>query len=116
MFTAHISRNIYHSLHLLHRDVTAHYGIRTPEFKLIYFYGLPLGQTEYDPVPPEWELFDLKKDPHENQNVYGDPAYEEIAKELKKEMLELKAKYNDNDDQYQELQKVNAQYFWKYEL
>jgi arylsulfatase A-like enzyme len=33
--------------HLLHRDVTAHYGIRTKTHKLIYFYGQPLGMTEY---------------------------------------------------------------------
>ena len=37
------------------------------------------------------ELYDLVDDPHEMNNVYGVPAYADIAKKLKAELLRLKA-------------------------
>jgi hypothetical protein len=43
-------------------SVTAHYGIRTHRYKLIYYYGKALsskGAVETD-TPPEWEFFDQK--------------------------------------------------------
>src|SRR5699024_8857059 len=49
----------------------AHYGIRTERYKLIYFWRLN-----------HWELFDLKKDPNEMNNVYGDKKYAKIQQEL----------------------------------
>ena len=62
--------------HLLHREVAAHYGIRTHRYKLIYYHGQPLGKTDYEATEPEWELFDLEADPLEMRNVYYDPSYE----------------------------------------
>src|SRR5699024_12283568 len=41
-------------------NVPAHYGIRTDNYKLIYYYGDPLdvkGAIDKK-TPPEWELFD----------------------------------------------------------
>lgn len=57
----------------------AHYGIRTHDFKLIYWYNEDCGEPGATPGSgqPEWELFDLRKDPLELHNVYGDPAYAE---------------------------------------
>ncbi|HCX20266.1 MAG: hypothetical protein CMB80_21185 [Flammeovirgaceae bacterium] len=89
--------------HILHRDVAAHYGIRTKDYKLIFFYGLNLGQTEEAATPPEWELFDLRKDPMEMNNVYADPEYADVVEELKLQMDELKTQYHDTDDQFPEL-------------
>ncbi len=89
--------------HLLHRDVAAHYGIRTKDYKLIYYYGLSLGQTEYSPTPPEWELFDLKKDPNEMVNVYKDQTYKQTVSDLKQILDSLKIHYDDEDSQYPQL-------------
>ena len=62
-------------------DNPAHYGIRTPEHKLIFFYGLPLDApgARPEPTPAYWELYDLRKDPEEMNNVYGDPEYAEVG-------------------------------------
>ena len=67
--------------------VKRHYGVRTDRYKLIHFY--------YD--IDAWELYDLKKDPHELNNVYSDPAYAEIVTELKKEIKKLQKQYNENE-------------------
>ena len=66
--------------------VKRHYGIKTKDYKLIHFY--------YD--IDEWELYDMKKDPDEMNNVIDDPDYQEIVEELKKELNQLQAKYGDS--------------------
>ena len=52
-------------MHLAHHNVYAHYGVRTLRYKLIYYYADALGQPGAidEPKEPEWELFDLEKDP-----------------------------------------------------
>jgi arylsulfatase A-like enzyme len=77
--------------------VTAHYGVRTRTHKLIYYYGQALGASGAvdQPTPPEWEMFDLVKDPREMKNVYGDPAYVKVTAELKAELERLREKYQD---------------------
>ncbi|MGB5554779.1 MAG: sulfatase/phosphatase domain-containing protein, partial [Flavobacteriaceae bacterium] len=67
--------------------VKRHYGIATKEFKLIHFY--------YD--VDEWELYDLKKDPQEINNVYGVSQYSDQVKELKSKLEALRSKYQDSD-------------------
>ena len=92
----------------------AHYGVRTERYKLIYYYGLDLTREEVrrtEPTTPEWELFDLKKDPREMKSVYNDPAYADIVNELKKELLRLKKEFDDTDDAYPELAKINKKYW-----
>lgn len=95
-------------------NVCAHYGIRTDRYKLIYYYGQPLGKkgARKKTLTPEWELFDLKKDPMEMNNVYNDPKYAKTIKKLKHELLNIKATYDDGDEQYPVLQKLNETYFW----
>ncbi|PAV31180.1 sulfatase [Virgibacillus profundi] len=80
-------------------SVGAHYGIRTHDHKLIYYYGEALGNahTIDDPRTPEWELFDLKADPYEMNNVYHDPAYKETVEKLKEELYSLKEKVGDEE-------------------
>ena len=41
------------------------------------------------------ELYDLKKDPNETTNLINDPAYENIAKELRKRLYEWMEKTKD---------------------
>jgi len=77
--------------------VGAHYGVRTHDYKLIYYYGESLGATHAvdESREPEWELFDLNKDPYELNSVYDDPAYADTVAELKEELYRLKEKVND---------------------
>ncbi len=92
-------------MHLTHRDVPAHFGVRTKKHKLVFYYGLPLGArgAQATPTPPGWELYDLEKDPLEMKNVYGDPAYAATVKELKAELHRLRAVNGDTDAQHPEV-------------
>ena len=92
---------------MAHHDNPAHYGIRTKDYKLIFFYGLPLDAAgaQKTPTTPGWELYDLRNDPEELRNVYDDPAYADTTLRLKAELLELKRKIGDTDDKYPELAK-----------
>lgn len=68
--------------------VKRHYGISTDRYKLIHFY--------YD--IDEWEMYDLKADPKEMSNIYDDPAYAEVRKNLHKRLEELRKQYGDSDE------------------
>jgi len=70
----------------------SHYGIRTHQYKLIYYYGLlNMGQK-----PEEcWELYDLKNDPQEYVNQYDNPGYKEIIVNLKQQLKKLKEELKD---------------------
>jgi hypothetical protein len=84
-------------MHLADHNVAAHYGVRTERYKLIYYYGKALGTSgsiDKD-TPPEWELFDLLKDPRELNNVYADPAYQKSIVELKALLDRLQKEYGD---------------------
>jgi arylsulfatase A-like enzyme len=76
-------------------SVKRHYGVRTQRHKLIHFY--------YD--IDEWELYDLEKDPGEMRNVYADPAYAGVVKELTAELRRLQKKYGDSDELAQKILK-----------
>jgi len=99
-------------MHRAHLDVPAHYGIRTKRYKLIFFYGLPLDAkgAKKEPTPPGWELYDLEKDPQEMKNVYNDPTYANVAKQLKTELLRLKKNLDDIDEKYPEFMKIQQKY------
>jgi len=70
--------------------VFPHYGIRTEQYKLIYYYTVN-----------EWELFDLKKDPDEMDNLFEwsgykvHPAYEKITNNLVAQLQQLRDMYQD---------------------
>jgi arylsulfatase A-like enzyme len=66
--------------------VQPHYGVRTDRYKLIHFY------FDID----VWELYDLKNDTNELNNLYENPKYADIIIELKKELKALQVKYQDN--------------------
>ena len=77
--------------------VWAHYGIRTLDHKLIYYYADGLNQpgTIDERKPPEWELFDLRRDPRELHSVYDDPAYAGTVVELKAQLDALQQRVGD---------------------
>lgn len=58
-------------------NVRRHDGIRDKRYKLIHFYGKGINYNE---------LYDLKEDPNELHNVYGDPYYDKIAKRLQAQL------------------------------
>ncbi|GAA4214480.1 sulfatase family protein [Actinocatenispora rupis] len=82
--------------------VRAHYGIRTPRYKLIFYYsdGLGLPGTSDERFAPEWELFDLTTDPRELHSVYDDPAYAGVRVELTELLATVQREVG--DDPWQE--------------
>jgi arylsulfatase A-like enzyme len=80
-------------------NVCAHYGLRTPTHKLVYFHPAEVtwnGLVKAEPLlTPYWELFDLVNDPNELRNVYGDPAYAAVQGDLHVELNRLQKKYGD---------------------
>lgn len=77
--------------------VPAHYGVRTKRYKLIRYYGAPLGVpgSSAQHTPDEWEMFDLETDPQELVNVIADPQYATVKTELAAELARLQAHYGD---------------------
>jgi arylsulfatase A-like enzyme len=84
-------------MHLANHRVYAHYGVRTLRHKLIYYYADALGQPGAidDPRPPEWELFDLERDPYELHSVYDRPEYADVVMQLKAQLRALQEKVGD---------------------
>jgi arylsulfatase A-like enzyme len=74
----------YPAVHMVKR----HYGVATDRYKLMHFYN------DID----EWEMYDLEKDPSELNNIYNDPAYAEVRKELHQKLTGLRKKYGDSDE------------------
>jgi arylsulfatase A-like enzyme len=66
-------------------SVKRHFGIHDGRYKLIRFY------FDVD----EWEFYDLEKDPHEINNVYGHTDYAGIIEAMKDDLRELMIYYDD---------------------
>ena len=109
-------------MHMAHRHQNpAHFGIRTKDHKLIFFYGKYWADTD-DPnttwnkeswgndfsnhTPPAWEFYDLKKDPNEMNNAYNDPANKAVIANLKEQLIKLREDLNETDAKYTHIQKV----------
>ncbi len=86
-------------------NIPAHYGIRTKDYKLIFYYGLPLDAAGAfsELTPAAWELYDLKNDPNELNNVYNDSSYANIVEKLKQQLFSMKKELGDTDNKYPEL-------------
>ncbi len=84
-------------MHMSQHKIVGHYGVRNERYKLIYYYGESLGAsgTENVSIPPEWELFDLENDPNEMSNVYSDPGYAGVIKEMTAELDRLQTAAGD---------------------
>ena len=81
---------------LIHK-APAHYGYRTEQYKIIYYYNDGAGArgSGFYTYPPEWELYDLHADPAELNNVYDDPSYLQIREQLKTAMWREQARLGD---------------------
>lgn len=72
-----------------HHNTRAHYGVRTATHKLIHYWK-----------KDAWELFDITKDPTEQNNLlYADankPEVQKVFAELKAELARLQKQYQDD--------------------
>jgi arylsulfatase A-like enzyme len=100
-------------MHRAHHDVPAHFGVRTKDCKLIFFYGMNYKTGDPAPTQPGWELYDLKKDPHEMNSVYDNPEYATVVKRLKAELIRLRRELGETDERYPHIQKVIDAYWNK---
>lgn len=66
-------------------SVARHYGVRTEDEKLIYFYATD-----------EWEYYDLEADPLEMTNRYPEMADSRKVRRLKEELVRLRKHYADD--------------------
>ncbi|MEM8889148.1 MAG: sulfatase/phosphatase domain-containing protein, partial [Bacteroidota bacterium] len=113
-------------MHMAHKhNNPAHFGIRTKQYKLIFFYGRdykersgkaekwannPASMSDFE-TPPAWEFYDLTKDPNEMDNRYAQPEYAEIISELKLRLKNLRAKVHENDSDFPMIEKVVREYW-----
>lgn len=110
-------------MHMIHHWVPAHFGIRTKDYKLIFYYGRNYRdesefkdfywgteQSEYHgylgKTPVAWEFYDLKNDPREMRNQYENPEFAGIINQLKKQLAEERDALNETDQNFPELQAI----------
>ncbi|PSL18798.1 sulfatase family protein [Dyadobacter jiangsuensis] len=77
----------YHYYENGEHSVSPHLGVSTKDYKLIRFYNRV----------DSWELFDLKRDPSEQVNVYGQTGYETISARMKLILRTLIRQFDDKD-------------------
>ena len=68
-------------------SVRRHEGVFDGRWKLIKFYGRDMPDGE------EWELYDVKNDPSEMNNIYSNPEYRSKIESMKTELASLKEQY-----------------------
>ncbi|GAA4937975.1 sulfatase [Algibacter agarivorans] len=114
-------------MHMAHNhNNPAHFGIRTKDYKLIFFYGRdynaqrnveaqewahnPESMSYFD-TPPAWEFYDLKNDPNEMDNKYGDEKYATVIADLKVRLKKLRVEVKEDDSQFPQIEKVVEEYW-----
>lgn len=108
-------------MHLVHHDIPAHLGIRTKDYKLIYYYSdhydeskngtgtmwwLKGGSYQIESTPKAWEFYDLRNDPQETSNKVDDPKYADIVADLKLRLRKIRKELNETDKNYPHLEKI----------
>lgn len=109
-------------MHMAHRHQNpAHFGIRTKDYKLIFFYGKyhvdtdnpesgyndkSWGNDFANHTPVAWEFYDLKKDPKEMNNSYDNAEYKETIADLKTQLIKMREDLNETDAKRPHIQKV----------
>lgn len=73
----------YPAVHMVRKNR----GIRTERWKYIHYFE----------EPQEFELYDIQNDPHEVNNLYGNPAFKDVVKELRARLMELRRGLKDPD-------------------
>ena len=88
-------------MHMAHHDVPGHIAMRTKRYKLILFHGSggdPIwSQRSAVRTPPAWELYDLKTDPNEMNNLADDPAHATALNDLKQRFRALRTRIKADD-------------------
>jgi arylsulfatase A-like enzyme len=109
--------------HRAYHDVPANFGVRSKEYKLVFYYGANHMTSPfpfYDwkwlrktgkannaiNTPVAWEFYDLTNDPEELVNRYSDIRYQSVIADLKNEMRNQRKRYNETDKDYPHLQKI----------
>ena len=98
-------------MHMAHHDNPGHVGIRTKEYKLIYYYGADYKGGNL--TPPAWELYNMRSDPHESHNLYDDSRHAQTVASLKQRLATLRRRVGDDGFDFPETEKI-LQKFWEY--
>lgn len=113
-------------MHMIHHYVPAHFGIRTKDYKLTFFYSAHYldpeefeghywnrryGEALLKEIPVSWEFYDLNSDPLELVNQYNNPTYNKTIAQLKKELSKTREELNETDATYPKLQKIIDQHW-----
>jgi len=107
-------------MHMAHgHNNPGHFGIRTKQYKLIFFYGTDYTDTHnkklvtkhggnrfWKSTPAAWEFYDLTEDPHEMHNRYRDTEYRQIIRSLKAELKELRKEIGDTDQDHPGIREI----------
>lgn len=83
--------------HMVHR----HEGVYDGRFKLMNFYDLG-----------EWEFYDLKTDPQEMRNQYGNPDYAADVERLKEELSRLRGQYQVPPNEPRDVSNPSREYIY----
>ena len=67
-------------------NVPRNRGVRSEQYKLIHYYE----------APEEFELYDLKEDPGELHNLYGDSRFATLVRDLRQRIHELREATDDH--------------------
>jgi len=62
-------------------------GVRTKRWKYIHYFE----------EPEEFELYDIKNDPEEMNNLYNNPAFKDVVAQLRERLMELRRELKDPD-------------------
>ncbi len=68
-------------------NVSPHFGVSDGQYKLIRFYN----------KVNSWELYDMRKDPREMENLYNNPKYAEKQAEMMKKLKDEIQKQDDSE-------------------
>lgn len=101
-------KSMYYRYWLHQTNRPAHFGIRTERYKLIFYYGLPLGMpgAHKTATLPAWEFYDLVSDPREEHNMYHAAQYASVIDKLKKQLIEMRQSIGDTDSNYPDMLRV----------
>ena len=102
-------KSMYYRYYAHSLDRPAHFGIRNERYKLIFYYGHSLGYNgayTNETTPPKWEFYDLKKDPKELKNEYGNFKNRSVISALKSELTLLRFQTGDSQKDPAELLEI----------
>ena len=103
----------HYQMNMKHHFNPAHIAIRTKRYKLILFYGTGWEGEDTPITPPGWELYDLKIDPNEDNNLYDNPEYAGVIAELKDQLKALRKEYKADGSEFGYNKVINE--YWDYD-